>query len=125
MTKRETAVNTPVLQPGRNGGALLVGGGRNGGAGGRPSFALRARAREIFEKGSSKVEEILDDPLASNADKIRAWDTAGKFGLGEAKIVIGAELVDAMTRALLDEDLSSETTHRIVDRLFENLQHLG
>lgn len=72
-----TPVTLANLTPGNPG---------NKGGTGRPPSRIRELCREKFEDGVPKMAEILlsDSESTSNADRIRAMDLFGKYGMGEA-----------------------------------------
>lgn len=77
----------PVPQP--HGGALVPGAGRGPSAGapnaGRPPSAVRALLRESFAARVTLAERIADDPTLSAADRLRALDLMGRYGLGTTR----------------------------------------
>ncbi len=48
-----------------------------------PNF-IRAELRAMFYDGLDRLSEIIDDPDARNADKIKAIELLGRYGLGSA-----------------------------------------
>ena len=70
-----------ILQP--HGGALFSSGvPSHPGAGGRPPSAPRDRLRGTVEERVEILEEILDDPETSSADKMRCIDMLLKYSIG-------------------------------------------
>jgi hypothetical protein len=69
------------LIPQDHGGALRYGGTNKGGTG-RPASAIRAACRNAFEESIPAIEAIANDPEASTADRLKAMDMLGKYGLG-------------------------------------------
>ena len=111
--------NVPEFREGRNGGKLLTGGlpGHKG-AGGRPSSELRARSRVAFSLGLDFAERLLQgDVEGSTADKLRALDITGKYGLGEATVLLPEEVVDALVEVFAELDLGQEQIERAFDAL--------
>ena len=84
--KTETAGETPALVPQPHGGALLAG-GLKGNPGGRPASEIRRLLRGSFESRVPILEKFADGEVtqASAADRLRAIDMIGKYGLGETK----------------------------------------
>lgn len=87
--KRKSAAKSAgvALVPQPHGGALLPGGvpGNRGGTG-RPQNELRAAMRASLEARLYIAEKILDDPNASNSDKLRVLDWYARYGIGSATI---------------------------------------
>lgn len=81
--------------PGKHGGWLRRG-GSNGGAGGRPPSAIRATMREALADRIPILEAIADDPKASVADRMKAVDLLGKYGLGTTVTETDTEGHDAI-----------------------------
>lgn len=80
--------------PGRNGGTLRNGGTNRGGYG-QPPSAIRAIAREKFEKLIPKLDRLARARKTSDRDIIRAIDVLGKYGMSGA---IAVEDVKAALR---------------------------
>ena len=81
----KTSVKTPEtgqLVPQAHGGALRRGGTNRGGPG-RPPSAIREQLRGSFEQRIRVLEDIADGKEYSAADRLRAVDLLGKFGLGQ------------------------------------------
>ena len=76
-------------------------GGKKGRSG-RPPSAIRERCVGSFEERVSILEEIIDDPKSRAADRIRAMDLLGKYGLGALKEIQGDQY-DRMEIVLVDE----------------------
>ncbi len=76
-------------------------GGKKGRSG-RPPSAIRERCVGSFEERVSILEEIIDDPKSRAADRIRAMDLLGKYGLGALKEMQGDQY-DRMEIVLVDE----------------------
>jgi hypothetical protein len=119
----ENTVETSV-QEGRNGGWLKVGNPGNNGGTGRPPNELRLAAREGFGKFIKKLNEMEDREMGV-LEVARALDVCGKYGLGEAKVVVGEELVDAVAQAIAEEELPSEVKDRLIERIFARVAELG
>ena len=108
------------LVPQKHGGALLAGGrpGNRGGSG-RPSNALRERLRGSLDERVAVLEEIADNPDASDRDRIKAVDILGKYGLGTVR-EITVEDVRGRLRAtleLLRDELDEDQADRLIGRL--------
>ena len=106
-------------QPGRNGGATATArsplngaeiplgahsrnsGGKKGRSG-RPPSAIRIRCQGSFAERVPVLEEIIDDPTSRDADKVRAMDLLGKYGLGALKEIQGDQY-ERMEIVLVDE----------------------
>lgn len=84
--EKETPLETPtgkgeLTNPGRFGGKLRRGGTNRGGPG-RPPSAIRASAREKFDKLIPKLDRIARARTSKDSDKVRAIDVLGKYGMG-------------------------------------------
>ena len=90
-----------------NGADIMIGdhprntGGKRGRSG-RPPSAIRIRCRGSFAERVPVLEEIIDDPKSRAADRIRAMDLLGKYGLGALKEIQG-EQHEVMEIVLVDE----------------------
>lgn len=87
--------------PGRNGGRLLLGGkpGNKGGPG-RPPSTIRAVAREEFADLIPELVKIARSKTSSKADKCRAIDLLGKYGLGTTVTETDTEGRDRVIRVV-------------------------
>ena len=112
-----TAEATPVMptlvaQP--HGGAILSGGmpGNRGGFG-NPKSSIRELCRQGFSKALPRIVKIAegDDPLATGAESIRAFGELGKYGLGEAKVLVAEELKAMVAEVLLSCDYLTGKQH--------------
>lgn len=121
----------PEKIPQKHGGALLSGGkpGNKGGPG-RPPSGLREACREIFEgslenlktiaQGTAKRPFMGDEVPPLFSEQIKAIDTAGKYGLGEAKVVVPEELAGLVADVLASCDfLTDEQRSEIGEKLDE------
>ena len=72
------------------------------GRSGRPPSAMRDMCRLSFEERVAGLTHIIDDPKSRAADKVRAMDLLGKYGIGVLKEVQGAQY-DRMEIVLVDE----------------------
>lgn len=79
-TPSETSSGVPATMPGRNGGTLRRGGINRGGPG-RPPSAIRAACREDFDNLRPLLGKIAKRKSSKNADRIRAIDVLGKYGM--------------------------------------------
>ena len=77
-------------------------GGTNKGGTGRPTSAVRDLCKLEFEERIAKLCAIVDSKQASDADKIRAMDLLGKYGVGVLKEVQAAQY-DRVEIVLVDE----------------------
>ena len=66
------------------------------------SSPIRDACRQSFDKRIQKLEHIIDDATSRDADKIRAMDLLGKYGVGVLKEVQGAQHT-VMEIVLVDE----------------------
>lgn len=76
-----------IPQP--HGGVLVPGAGRGPAKGapnaGRPPSAVRALMREALAARVSLAEAIADDPANAPAERLRALDLLGRYGLGSTR----------------------------------------
>lgn len=81
---KEPKEGAPKAQRGKNGGWLKIGGwGENRAEGGRTPTVLREKAREVLaELGYPALADIMADPAAKDADKLRAVDILMKASVG-------------------------------------------
>ena len=91
--------------PGRNGGTLMRGGYHGGG---RPKAEIRRSLREVFDKGIPEIERIMLEG-EKEADRIRAMELAGKYGVGAPKVGYDEELVDELAK------LCAESIHGFLE----------
>jgi len=108
----------PVKVPQPHGGALYRGGLRGNG-GGRPPSALRAKLRGSFEKRLKVLEEIADNRKAQPADRIRAIDLLGKYGIGQLRELSVEAVREKVRRTIevISESLPPEESVAIISRL--------
>lgn len=100
--------------PGKNGGRLRNGGTNKGGKGAVPS-KIRELCRLEFSKGIPAVAKAFLDKEATHADRARALQVFGTFGLGE-KTTIRQEFLDAIAPAIT-EFVPSENREACLARL--------
>lgn len=115
-----TTPTAPSLVPQPHGGALLTGGvPGNAGGTGRPPSAIRASLREDFDRRRVILNEIADDKEAPRSERIKAVETIGKFGLGNAKELTVEHVRErlAITLGILREELTEDAYERIRARL--------
>lgn len=107
-----------ALIPQPHGGAIRNGGTNIGGTG-RPPSAIRASLREDFDTRRKILNEIADDTDAPRAERIKAVETIGKFGLGTTKEVTVEHVRERLkaTLAILREELNEGEYERIRERL--------
>lgn len=80
----KSRTNTRRTMPGRNGGTLLIGGGRGPAPGapnaGRPPDAWKAKMRELADRWAqaAEIEKVLDNPTHEH------WMAAGKTVIEQA-----------------------------------------
>ncbi len=129
------------LIPQAHGGALLAGGkpGHKGGSG-RPRSLIRERLSGVLdEHGVNTLTEILTAPRetvvtcaecghtmkvrppSSDADRIRATDVAGKYGVGTLREISTDEVRERLgqTLDLIDQTLQPEDATRLRNLLRE------
>ena len=138
----DTATKTAgELIPQAHGGALLAGGkpGNKGGPG-RPRSLIRERLSGVLdEHGVNTLTEILTAPRetvvtcsecgsetkvrppSSDADRIRATDVAGKYGVGTLREISTDEVRERLgqTLDLIDQTLQPEDATRLRNLLRE------
>jgi hypothetical protein len=68
----------------------------------RPPSAIRGLCRLSFEERVAALTHIIDDSKSRDADKIRAMDLLGKYGVGTLK-EHEVERFDRMELVLVDE----------------------
>jgi hypothetical protein len=135
--KEELAVELPmpVLVPQPHGGALLSGGvpGHDGSNAGAKKSTVREKCREGFEAAlpyltriaKGKTGEAIDAPIPAPGESIRALDVLGKYGLGEAKVLVPDELAECVVKVLASCDfLSGAEREDIAAKLDEALKAL-
>jgi hypothetical protein len=108
-------------------GALLAGGkpGNKGGTG-RPPNVLRQMARDLYgeylEPATRKIMES-ENPM-DNRTKVAVLDHYAKFGLGEAKVLLQDEFMEAVVEVAY-ELLSVEQGGEFIKRLEARLKDAG
>jgi hypothetical protein len=95
----KTPAKTPEMAPQEHGGAIRRGGTNRGGPG-RPPSAIRATAREKFDRLIPKLDQIARARKSKDSDKVRAIDVLGKYGMGQA---VSVEDVKACLRQTTEE----------------------
>lgn len=86
---------------------------------GRPPSAIRERLRGSFDERVKVLEEIADKADASAADRLKAIDLMGKYGLGKQ---VDADDVRGRLRTtldLLERELPSDVFQRVYPLLKE------
>lgn len=116
--------NVPKMA-GLNGGMLNAGGtpGNKGGTG-RPPNALRQLARDLYgEYLEPSTRKIMDsDNPMDNRTKVQILDHYAKFGLGEPKILVEEDLMQAVMDVafkMLEPNLATEFIEALDARLKE------
>jgi hypothetical protein len=99
---RRKSRRAPIPQP--HGGALVPGAGRGPKPGapnaGRPPSAVRALLRESFAERVPLAEAIADNPRLAPADRLRALDLLGRYGLGTTRELSVEEVRDRLTQTV-------------------------
>lgn len=98
-TAKSTGRVVGELIPQPHGGALRNGGPNAGGTG-RPPSEIRKKLRGSFEDRVKVLEAIADDTKASPADRMRALDLMGKYGLGTTMTETDTEGNDVTVRVV-------------------------
>lgn len=62
---------------------------------GRPPSLIRASMREALDKRLHILADIADDPSVSPAERMKALDLLGKYGMGTTSAIVDAEGNDA------------------------------
>lgn len=126
MTKRahsgngkKTPAKTPapvalVRQPH---GGLLRQGGTNRGGPGRPPSAIRAAARDEFDRLIPKLATIAKAKETKDSDRIRAIDVLGKYGMDAAVSVADVRECLRQTTEEIREFLSPEQSDMLLGRI--------
>lgn len=113
-----------MANPGGTPENLLPGGvPGNAGGTGRPPNELRLKNRQLHEKALAKAEERIDANEHTEAFLGTVLNATGKYGLGEAKVVVPEELIAAVADALADDDrIPTECIAGVTARLAEKLR---
>jgi len=98
----------PVLIEQPHGGALLTGGVKgNSGGPGRPPNQFRLKSAQTYSKLNDLVDRKVEKwTTLENADEIPTdqikglMDTTGRFGLGDAKVVVDDEMIDKVMQVI-------------------------
>lgn len=111
------------LIPQPHGGALRNGGTNRGGPG-RPASEIRAAARDGFEVTLSKISKLVAEKEdIALTELCRAADVQGKYGMGEAKVIVPDEVIEAVARVLAaDERIPAECIDDVTRALAEQLK---
>lgn len=125
----ETTDETPAvgsLIPQAHGGALRYG-GTNAGGPGVPKSSIREECRKAFRESIPNIARIAkgrptnpENPLSvvTASEVVRAIDVLGKYGLGEAKVLVPDELKSLFVEVLISCDyLTGEQHDDICKRL--------
>lgn len=126
----------PELVPQSHGGALLSGGqpGNKGGPG-RPPSKVRALAREEFFEAIPELAKIARGggkrgKKEETADRLRAIDILGKYGLGQARGLDEEQFegivlqMASVVQARLNAALPRETADKVLEALFEDWKEI-
>jgi hypothetical protein len=95
--------------------------GTHGGGTGRPTSELRQRCRGSFGDRIRIAEQIADGPRFRPADRLRAIDLLGRYGLGPTTEVSVDEVRDRLrlTIAAVRELLTEDQAENLIGRLRE------
>lgn len=74
--------------------------------GGRKPDELRRLCREVFPLGVKRARDILNGKV--EGDALKAWDIAGKYGLGEAKVFVEDPALFQALASILPKYLTQE-----------------
>jgi hypothetical protein len=119
MSERKTTAKTAIAkQPQPHGGALNRGGTPgNAGGTGRPPSAIRATAREEFDKLLPRIVRIARAKSTRDADRIRAVDMLGKYGMDQALSVADVRAALEQTVGEIRAMLPGEQADTLVARI--------
>jgi hypothetical protein len=107
-----------TMMPARNGGALRKGSAKGNTPGtGRPPSALRAIAREGFAETLPIVKRIAKSRKAKDADRIRAADVLGKYGMSTPVTIDDVRERIRQQNDEIREYLSAEQAETLISRL--------
>ena len=102
MTVEKAGKEAGPLVPQKHGGAIFQGTPANIVPGpGRPPSEIRKRLRGSFDERVKILEEIADNPELAPADRTKAIDMMGKYGLGQMREV-SAESVKERLRLTIE-----------------------
>ena len=103
----------------QHGGALRVGNPGNRGGPGRPPSALRERLRGSLDERVAILEQIADNPDASDRDRIKAVDVMARYGLGTLRELSVEDVRERLraTLELLKQELHEDDADRLIARL--------
>ena len=115
----------PVLIPNpRGNGALLSGGVPGNKGGGNTKKRIRGRLNDIIDRiGIDAVEQVIENGNAS--ERMKAFDVAAKYGLGEAQQVMKEEMMEAAVSAINEFFTDSETRNAFIARFCELLEQFA
>lgn len=110
-----------TVQPGKHGGWLKVGNEGCKGGTGRPSNEIRAASRESYAAFQEKLKEKLNTEL-SVTEITQAMNVTGKYGLGEAKVLVPDEIIEALAEVLAVSSLDADEMSSIIKEFTEKLK---
>ena len=93
--------------------------GTNAGGTGRPPSAIRERLRGSFEERIAILEEIADGAQQAAADRMKAIDLLGKYGLGTTKELTVEHVKDRLQQTIraIYEVLPKEQADAVLTRI--------
>lgn len=131
-------ITTAPLVPQPHGGALQVGNPGNHGGTGRPPSVLRERLRGSFEERVKVLEAIADGEVvqrlrlgtgeesealtsASPADRIKAIDVMGKYGIGTLREISVDQVRERLRETInvINATLRESDADRVLQQLRE------
>jgi hypothetical protein len=91
--------------------------------GGRPSSAMRAAARDGFDAVITLIQHAIETKQELSLGELsRALDILGKYGLGEQKVILPEELINAIAEVLADDErIPSECIPDVTAKLIQRL----
>lgn len=107
------------MRPGPNGGMLQIGGSPGNPGGGRPPSAIRGVCRQSFAARIPIMEQIADSDSHDAADRLKAIDILGKYGL-DARTQMGTDEVREKLRAtvqIIRSELGTDLAEMLVSRI--------
>lgn len=104
------------LIPQAHGGALRHGGTNKGGSG-RPPSAIRAVAREKFDKLIPTLSRIASTKNTKDRDRIHAIDILGKYGMDQAVSLADVRACLKEQNEIIREFLAPEPAEELTSRI--------
>lgn len=120
MTDRdETTDETTAIEkrPQPHGGALNGRGTPGNRGGGRTPSAIRATAREKFDKLIPRLDRIARAKTTKDSDRVRAIDVLGKYGMDRAVSVDDVKTCLRQTTEEIREFLPPEQAEVLLGRI--------